>query len=431
MKDNFTIVKSGKSNFFSSVSKKKFNFTLITLILFQFCFSQPNTLDYYLRHTLSGSPLLKDYQNQIESNNLDSLRIRAVYKPQVSGNSINSYAPVIGGFGYDPVVTNGGQLSAVVAVNQAIVSKKNINSQFETLRLHNQGIEISSKISEQDLVRTITAQYITAYGTLLQLNFTKEINQLLEKEAEILKTLTEKNVYRQTDYLTFLVTMQQEQLAVKQLSIQYRNDFATLNYLSGIIDTATVPLEEPIIILHELPGIDNSVFFRKYTIDSLLLANSRLLIDFSYKPKISLYADAGYNSSFAYQAYKNFGTSFGVNISVPIYDGKQKKILYDKLGLSEQTRLAYQDFSKKQYSQQVAQLIQQLKFTEDLISDINSQIKYAEGLINVNAKLLETGDAKIPDLVIALNNYLAAKYLLSQNKVGRLQIINQINYWNR
>jgi outer membrane protein TolC len=426
-----TIYTSGQPDFFLRSLKRKMYLALVLLNPFQFCFSQTNTLDYYLRHTLANSPLLKDYQNQMESNNLDSMRIRAVYKPQVSGNSINSYAPVIGGFGYDPVISNGGQLSAVVAVNQAIVSKKNINSQFETLRLHNQGIDISSKISEQDLVRTITSQYITAYGSLQQLNFTKEINQLLEKEAEILKTLTEKNIYRQTDYLTFLVTMQQEQLAIKQLSIQYRNDFATLNYLSGIIDTATVTLEEPSIILHELPGIDNSVFFRKYTIDSLLLVNSRLLIDFSYKPKISLYADGGYNSSFAYQAYKNFGTSFGVNISVPIYDGKQKKILYNKLGLSEQTRLAYQDFYKKQYNQQVAQLMQQLKSTEELISDINNQIKYAEGLINVNAKLLETGDAKIPDLVIALNNYLAAKHLLTLNKVGRLQIINQINYWNR
>ena len=416
---------------FHPLAKIKLLFILVLSLPFQFSFSQTHTLDYYLRQTLANSPLLKDYQNQIESNLTDSLRIKAVYKPQVSANSINSYAPVIGGFGYDPVITNGGQLSALVSVNQAIISRKNLNSQFETLRLHNQGIDISEKISEQDLVRTITSQYITAFGSMLQLDFARETNRLLEKEAEILKTLAEKNVYRQTDYLTFLVTMQQEQLAVKQLAIQYKNDFATLNYLSGVIDTATVDLAEPAIILHELPGMENSVFFRKYSIDSLLLVNGRLLIDYSYKPKISLYADGGYNSSFAFQAYKNFGASFGVNISVPIYDGKQKKLLYHKLDLSEQTRVAYQDFYKRQYGQQIAQLMQQLKSTEELISDINNQIKYAEGLINVNVKLLETGDAKIPDLVIALNNYLAAKNLLTQNKVGRLQIINQINYWNR
>jgi outer membrane protein TolC len=155
------------------------------------------------------------------------------------------------------------------------------------------------------------------------------------------------------------------------------------------------------------------------------------LIDFNYKPKVNLYADAGYNSTLAYQAYKNFGTGFGVNVTVPIYDGKQKKLQYSKISIAEKTRREYKDFFTAQYSQQVAQLLQQLKATGELIEEINHQIKYAEGLINVNIKLLETCDAKIADLVIAVNNYMMAKNLLTQNNTSRLQIINQVNYWNR
>jgi len=155
------------------------------------------------------------------------------------------------------------------------------------------------------------------------------------------------------------------------------------------------------------------------------------LVDFSYKPKINLYADAGYNSTVTYLPYKNFGTSFGVNVTVPIYDGRQKKIQYSKIAIAEKTRIVYKDFFKAQYNQQIAQLMQQLHATGELIDEINHQVKYAEGLINVNIKLLETGDAKIADLVIAVNNYLTAKNLLAQNNVSRLQIINQINYWNR
>jgi len=30
-----------------------------------------------------------------------------------------------------------------------------------------------------------------------------------------------------------------------------------------------------------------------------------------------------------------------------------------------------------------------------------------------------------------VNNYLAAKNLLTQNNISRMQIINQLNYWNR
>jgi outer membrane protein TolC len=132
-----------------------------------------------------------------------------------------------------------------------------------------------------------------------------------------------------------------------------------------------------------------------------------------------------------YEPYKNFGVSFGVTLSVPIYDGHQRKMQYSKLDIAERTRSGYKDFFTRQYSQQIAQLSQQLKATEDLIGQINDQVHYSQTLIEVNGKLLETGDAKIADYILALNNYLNAKNLLTQNNITRLQIINQINYWNR
>ena len=69
--------------------------------------------------------------------------------------------------------------------------------------------------------------------------------------------------------------------------------------------------------------------------------------------------------------------------------------------------------------------------TEDLIGQIDEQVRYSQALIDVNGKLLGTGDAKISDYIIALGNYLNAKNLLTQNNITRWQIINQINYWNR
>jgi hypothetical protein len=49
----------------------------------------------------------------------------------------------------------------------------------------------------------------------------------------------------------------------------------------------------------------------------------------------------------------------------------------------------------------------------------------------VNKKLLETGDAKVTDFILALSNYVNARNLVGQNTISRLLIINQINYWNR
>ena len=410
---------------------KKILLSGLLIILCGWCVAQTTSLQQYIDIGLRNSPLLKDYQNQAESNKYDSLLIRAAAKPQVTGTTFNSYAPVIKGFGYDNAITNGGNFITLVGVNKSIPNKKLLAVQFENLQLQSQEHSNTSKITEQDLKRTIIAQYITAYGDLQQLNFNKEINALLVREEVILKKLTQSNVYKQSDYLAFLVTLQQQALLIKQAAIQYKNDYATLNYLSGITDTATVNLQDPGITLNSLPGTATSVFFKQFEIDSLKLINSKTLVDVSYKPRVNLFADAGYNSSLAYQAYKNFGTSFGISASVPIYDGRQKKLQYSKISIAEKTRKNYQSFFTAQYQQQIAQLMQQLNATEDLINDINGQLKYTQSLIDVNGKLLEAGEARITDYVLALNNYINAKNLITQNTIARLQIINQINYWNR
>ncbi|HVU55529.1 MAG TPA: TolC family protein [Puia sp.] len=392
---------------------------------------QSNTLDFYVGQALHNSPLLKDYQNQVLSGELDSAIVRAGYMPQVTGTSINTYAPIVNGYGYDNAISNGGNFSTLVGVNKTLIGKKHLDAQYETIRLQSQGITNTAKITEQDLKKSITAQYITTYGDQQQLKFNQDISRLLRKEDSLLKDLTERNVYRQADYLAFLVTVKQQALQMRQLEIQFQNDLNTLNYLCGIVDTMAVSLQDPGLSLAALPDADHSAFFRQYHLDSLKLINDRSLIDFSYRPKANIYADGGYSSTLAYQAYKNFGVSFGITVTLPIYDGHQRKMQYSKLDLAERTRAGYKDFFTSQYRQQIAQLSQQLQATEALIGQIDDQVKYSEALIDVNGKLLSTGDVKVADFILALSNYLNAKNLLTQNNIIRWQIINQINYFNR
>ncbi len=408
----------------------------IRVILFFLLFTgtavaQKDQLDYYVSQATANSPLLKDYQNQIRSAVYDSLLVLATYKPQFAGNGLANYAPVVRGWGYDAAITNGQNLNALIGVTQQIPNKKTLKTQFESLQLQNQSLSNVSAITEQDLKRNIIAQYISAYAGLQQLNFNKEISKLLSHEEIILKKLTQANVYKQVDYLAFLVTLQQHELLVKQLSIQYKTDVATLNYLSGINDTTAVELQDPHIILHPIPAIANSEFFKKFEIDSLKLNNSKALIDMQYRPKFNMFADAGYNSSLTIKPYKNFGTSFGVSAVIPLYKSKQKNLEYSKIAIAEKTRRNNKDFFTSQYRQQVAQLFQQLYATEGLITDINTQLKYTQSLIDVNGKLLETGEVKVTDYILALNNYINAKNLIALNTISRLLIINQLNYWNR
>jgi hypothetical protein len=390
---------------------------------------QQHGLDYYFSHAKTNSPLLADYRNQMQSAQVDSQMIKASQKIQVNGVSANYYAPVISGYGYDNIITNGAQVSAFVQANKNIISSANLASQYETVRLLKESIGNTAQVAEKDLRKTITTQYITVYGDFQTWTFSREILNLYQSEESILKRLTQAGVYKQTDYLTFYVSYQQQSLLVRQSEIQFRNDCATLNYMSGIVDTSLVELEAPDLNMGMMPDIFTSPFYRQYTLDSLNLVNQQKTVFYTYKPKINVYADAGYNSSLQYEPYKNFGLSAGLNFSVPIYDGKQRKMKYQKINIAEDTRQHYKDYFLRQYNQQIAQLNQQLRSTESLINDINGQIKYSSTLIDVNKKLLESGEVRITDLILTINTFLNARNLLNQNYVNRMQIINQINYW--
>lgn len=395
-----------------------------------FPFGQSKDLDYFINQSMKNNPQLTDIQNLVLANRIDSELIVAANKFQVTGNGNAYYAPVIDGYGYDEVITNGQQFSVLATVNKQINNKKNLNLQFKNLQLQNDSLINSSAITKQNIKKAIVIQYIATYGDQLQLEFNDQLIHLLSREEGILKSLTQKNVYKQSDYLSFLVTLQQQQLAKNQLLVQYKNDYASLNYLAGIIDTTAETLTEPDLQVIENYNATESPFFLSYKIDSLRIENDRLTTKIQYRPKVNLFADAGYQSSLILTPYKNFGYSFGINLTIPIYDGHQKQLQFSKLDIQQRSLQKKQEFFDTQYRQQLLQLHQQLNDIESLNSNINKQIEYLETLIKVDGKLLETGDIRITDFILALNNYITAKNLIVQNEIARLQVIQQINYWN-
>ena len=390
-----------------------------------------NKLDYFINQALLNSPLLKDYQNLQLSLSLDSQIIRAAQKPQVNFVSNNLYAPVVNGWGYDEIITNMAQISAMVQATKNFLSKGNLAAQYEQIALQRQSLNDTLFLSRKDLVKTITEQFITAYGDQLTMDYSNELYNLMIKEEDALKKLAQSSVIKQTEFLSFDITLKQQELTYLQAKIQYNTDFLTLNYLAGIVDTTITRLEEP-KLTDSLPfDFYSSVFYKRFVNDSLRIVNERKIIDYSYRPTISAVGDAGFNSSLQNTPYKNFGFSVGLNIKHILYDGHQKKLKYQKLDLEEKTRIANKEFYVNQYNQQIRQLYIQLRGTNELFDKIKEQVNYSKTLIEAYGKLLQTSDIKVTDFVTAITNYMNAQNTFRQNIISRLKIMNQINYWNQ
>lgn len=393
-------------------------------------FSQEKDLRFYMEKAQTNSPLLKDLSNQIKSNVIDSLLNKANYKPQISGNLYANYAPIIKGYGYDSAITNGQSVSGLVGVNQKIIGKGIINSQAESYQLLKEALVLNKKIASKDVSRLITAQYITASGSAEQIGYNQKMATLLKDEATILKKLTQNSIYKQTDYLVFLTTTRQQELQVLQFKQQYQNDLGMLKYLSGETDTTFVNLKKPDIALKTIQSDNKSVFVKQFEVDSLKIINQNKLIDNAYKPSLSLLGDAGYFSSLTYNASKNIGFSVGLGLSIPIYDGNQKSLQHQKNETALTTNLAYKANFNKQYQQQLLMLHQKLKQAVEIENQLQSQLQIVDTLIEANKKLLLTGDAQITDFVIAIGNVITINNSISQNKINKLQLINEINYWS-
>lgn len=414
--------------------RTKFKYFSIGILLSASLFAKAQeptkNLDFFLNQAKISSPVLKDLENQRKSAGIDSLIVRATGKPQVTGTSSGLYAPIIHGYGYDEVITNGQSLDALLNVNYDLLNKKRINNQLESVKLQSDSIRYASQVSTFDLNRSIADQYILAFASQEQVGFNIEVVTLLKKEEALLKTLTRSNIYKQSEYLTFLVTLQQQELSLKQAALQYKNDLATLNYLSGIADTTSIRLEEPKLKSDKL-SVEISFFKRKFELDSLKNENQKRSVILNYQPKLGLYANGGYSSSLVLEPYKNFGASVGFTFSVPIYDGHQKKMQFNKLDLASETISNYRTFFVRQQTQQLNLIRQQIEQTNSLFGKINDQIRFSKGLIDVDSKLMHTGDLRVADFVIAINNYMSAQNLLRQTTISLLKLINQYNYWNR
>jgi outer membrane protein TolC len=390
--------------------------------------SQTRSLDFYIDQGIRNSPLLKDLNNQLNASSIDSLLIGAARKPQIEAKSQVLYSPYYHSFGYDEVITDGGNYQAIAAVTQNIFNRRELENKFKSVEIQKQSIGNSAKLSVAELRKVITDQYITSYSDQLDFQFNLSFLDLMNSENELVKQFAKSGICNQSDYLTLLVETQGQEVLADQLRNQFNKDLRLLNQLCGINDTLIFKLEEPHLELIEPRDTVISPFFMQFMIDSLKLVNERNALDIKYRPKINWFADAGILTSIPKNFYNHFGYSVGASLSVPIYDGKQKNLETRKLSLSESTITNYRSKYKKQYDQLTLQLYEELKGSGKVKTQIEKQLAIANQLVASLKAQLEAGQVRMTDYINAIKNYRNINRNLNFVRIRTYQIENEINY---
>jgi len=407
---------------------KKYLVILLFVSVPVIAYNQSRTLDFYLDAGIHNSPLLKDFNNQINSALIDSLLIRSSQLPQVEGISQLLYSPAYRNFGYDEAVSNGGNYQGVISVTQNIFNKKILNNKFQSLAIQRQTADNESKISVADLKRVITEQYLAAYADYNELTFNKSFLEFGYKENEIVRTFVSQGLCKQTDYLSLQIETQTQEILVNQLASQFEKDLRQLNQLCGINDPGLYQLTLPEIKITSSQDINNLPLFIKYRIDSIRIENEKAAIELKYKLKMNWFADAGFLTSTPWNFYQHFGYSAGVNLSIPVYDGHQKTREKQKLSLDENTRSGYRNNFRNQYDQQIQQLNNELKSLRLMTTQLEKQLTTSEQLVNALRAQLETGIIQMTEYINAIKNLRYINKNLSDNRIRIQQVINGLNY---
>jgi outer membrane protein TolC len=401
-----------------------FFFIFISLVVF----NQTHNLNYYIKAGIENSPLLRDYNNQINSALVDSLLIRASKMPQVEAKSQLLYAPAYKNFGYDEVVTDGGNYTGVVGVTQSILNRKEINNKYNSVNLQRQTAVNATRISVAELRKMITGQYLAAFSDFNELTFNKSFLALTNKESEIVHQFVLQGLCKQTDYLTLQLEIQSQEILISQISSQYLKDLKQLNQLCGLRDTGLFELILPGLVVEGSPDINKSPFFLQYKLDSLRIENEKTAIDVKYLLKMNWFADAGFLTSTPWNFYTHFGYSAGISLNIPIYDGHQKNHEKQKLFLAENTRSAYQTNFRNQYSQQIEQLFDELISLRKLSTQLEKQLSTSEQLAGALRGQLEAGIIQMTEYINAIRNLRNINKSLSDNQIRIQQVINELNY---
>ncbi|AMJ66224.1 TolC family protein [Hymenobacter sp. PAMC 26628] len=390
----------------------------------------------FLAVAYAQSPLLGDLRNQVLQNRLDSLRRKAQNGVQVAGIGAAVASPSITNssgeqvIGYDQAVSNGGNYATFGQATKPVLNRFQLQTDYRILG--NQGLVLrnTGRLSALDLRRSVTDQFLMAYAAQLQFDFSRTLLGQLRQQDQQLRQLVNAGVFKQTQYLSFYLSVHTQEVTVEQNRLGYRRELGTLRYLCGVADTALVALAVPgAPVRRPLAGL-GSITQRQYTLDSLRYQLDRQAVDASYRPKLSAVLDAGIQSSQPGLLALGHSTGLGAGflLALPIFDGHQRQLQYQRIDLGERSRRGYRQFLTVQRQQQYDQLGALIQASEALAARIREQLRVAEALVGAARQQLATGDVMILDYLNLVTSYRTLQFSLTQAETDRLRSQYALDY---
>jgi outer membrane protein TolC len=422
-------------------------FFLLLIFILTVLQLQGQDLHYYIEQAKLNSPLIQENKNQIEATNLEVERLKAIYtKAQVSLSGGYLFAPALVDengknklvlnpsgseedyFGYDISATNGGMYQGLVNIDQPLFNGGRFEVNKELARVGIQINENAMLLTAHELEKFVTDQYILCLQNYKETEYLISLVDIVENQKEAVLKLVENGITKQSDLALIIIEQKSLQTELYRSRSVYLSSLMDLRVACGIPDTTYQVIED--IHLKMGDEVKISKFTEKYMLDSLNLIAAQDVFELKYKPIVGLYANAGLNAVYAPTLGNRLGISAGINFSMNILDGNQKKISQQRTQVLMQSTSQYKHFFFNQNTVRKNKIIAEIKSIDERILLTEDQLNEYQRLLQLYRQELIQGQLSVFNYIGVLKNMVSAQrdyVLLHTNKE---LLINLYNYWN-
>jgi outer membrane protein len=349
--------------------------------------------------------------------------------PQLKINSEVSYAPNSGTFGYDPAITDGGQIGGRISIEQPLYDAGVRNLKSGQLTAEHESLMKEKQLSERDLVATVDGYFIEALRSQREIDLERESARQLKDYLDLVERLAKGGGSSYTDVLKTRVQLQSAERSLQKAQESLATSkYALAEFLGGSIDTSFAlvgDLESLLSVNYtddtkfEMSGnLDIALAelnVNKSTFETELARSERL-------PVISAVADAGLLTSFDNlrlppgERSGVYGYMVGVTLEVPLFTWGATDLRVQQRQLATQVLGLQLEGVRRSVSAEYQRTRFQLTKSNDRLRSVRSSLQAAEENFALTKAKYASGG------VLSLE-VLSAQQLLTDLKIEELSTI--------
>jgi outer membrane protein TolC len=293
-----------------------------------------------------NSPELRIAARAVDASRLDRRLAARARWPLLTFVGGAGYAPYTLHFGYDPAVSNGGELGARVIAEETLYDAGQYGLHIQSAENETARQNVSLQQQDRDLVYSVNLAFIDVLTTERQRDLRMQSAARLTEYNGLVSSMNQSGTVNYTDLLNTKVQLAQAKIDADDAERAVAGARLNLNRLLGFPDDSAVVIAgslDSLLIVAADTATDIAGIAPARDLDlkaaRLDYTRSRIALSMAksqWKPTVSLSADAGVLTSRenlqlpASERYSSTGYSVGISLSMPVWDWNRRKIEIDR-----------------------------------------------------------------------------------------------------